>query len=486
MLTTLKNDLQHATPESQGVASSTILRWVEAVEAEIHEFHSFVLVRHGKIVAEGWWSPYGRSLPHMMFSLSKSFTSTAIGLAVSEGRLSIDDPVLSFFPGDTPAEVSPNLAAMRVRHLLSMSTGHDADTMDKLFEAGEKGWAKAFLALPVQYQPGTHFLYNTGASFMLSAIVQKVTGMKLVDYLTPRLFEPLGIENATWEESPEGINMGGFGLNIKTGDIARFGQLYLQKGLWNGTQLLPEAWVEQATLFQVSNGDNPTSDWAQGYGFQFWRCRHNAYRGDGAFGQYCVVMPDQDAVLALTSGVADMQQPLDLVWDILLPAMTTAPLPEDAAAQDALTTKLDSLTFATVEGQATSPTASRVLGRTYSIEANERQIEAITLTASGSGWDIRFKTAVGDEHFPCGYQTWAKGQTGLFNPRPEDTRTQAVVASGAWTADNTFSAIVRLNETPFFHQFVCHFDGDRLTLKTKINVWFAPPETMVFTGVTKP
>ena len=169
---------------------------------------------------------------------------------------------------------------------------------------------------------------------MLSAIVQKVTGMTVLDYLRPRLFEPLGIEHPTWETSPQGISAGGFGLSIRTEDIARFGQLYLQRGKWQGKQLVPAAWVEAATARQTSNGSNPQSDWDQGYGYQFWRCRHGAYRGDGAFGQFCVVLPEQDAVIAITSGVKDMQAVLNLVWDKLLPAMKPSSLPADDEAAE--------------------------------------------------------------------------------------------------------------------------------------------------------
>ena len=164
---------------------------------------------------------------------------------------------------------------------------------------------------------------------MLSAIVQKVTGETVFNYLRPRLFDPLGIENPTWDASPQGITFGGVGLNIRTEDIARFGQLYLQKGQWNGKQLLPASWVETATARQTSNGSDPTSDWDQGYGYQFWRCRHGFYRGDGAFGQYCIVMPDQDAVVAITSGTRNMPAIMNLVWDKLLPAMQPMPLPAE-------------------------------------------------------------------------------------------------------------------------------------------------------------
>src|SRR5262249_5596575 len=161
------------TPESQGIASAAILKFITAAENEIDELQSFMLLRHGAVVAEGWWSPYGPDLPHMLFSLSKSFTSSAIGLAVAEKRLSIDDRVLDFFPDDAPKSVSRNLAAMRVRHLLGMSTGHAVDTMAGLHKRRDGNWTKAFLAQPVKYKPGTHFFYNTGATYMLSAIIQK-------------------------------------------------------------------------------------------------------------------------------------------------------------------------------------------------------------------------------------------------------------------------------------------------------------------------
>src|SRR5207237_1000798 len=195
-----------------------------------------------------------------------------------------------------------NLKAMRIRDLLRMNTGHQTEPPRK---PGEP-WTRTFLSQPVPFKPGTHFLYNTSATYMLSAAVQKATGQTVLDYLKPRLFDPLGIEDPAWETSPQGISTGGFGLSVRTEDIANFGQLYLRKGKWHGKQLVPEAWVDAATAPQTSNGSNPKSDWDQGYGYQFWRCRHGAYRGDGAFGQFCIVLPEQDAVLAITSGLRDM------------------------------------------------------------------------------------------------------------------------------------------------------------------------------------
>jgi CubicO group peptidase (beta-lactamase class C family) len=331
--------LPRSTPEEQGVSSAAIRDFVETANRDVDTLHSFMLVRHGQIIAEGWWKPEAADKPHILHSLSKSFTSTAVGLAVAEGKLSIDDQVTKFFPDDLPAELSPKLKMMRVRDLLSMSTGHQEEPKF----TPDMPWVKSFLAHPVPHKPGSHFQYNSPATYMCSAIVQKVTGEKVVDYLQPRLFDPLGIEKPDWAESPQGVSVGGWGLKLRTEDIAKFGQLYLQKGKWGGKQLIPASWVEQAISKQVSNGSDPSKDWDQGYGFQFWRCRNGAFRGDGAHGQFCVVMPEQDAVVAITANCKDMQAELNIVWDKLLPAFQKAPLAANAEEQGKLKQTLANL-----------------------------------------------------------------------------------------------------------------------------------------------
>jgi CubicO group peptidase (beta-lactamase class C family) len=470
----MDNQLPRSTPEAQGIASSAILAFVEAVDSEIQELHSFMLVRHGQVVAEGWWSPYAPKYPHMLFSLSKSFTSSAIGLAVTEGRLSIDDPVVSFFPDDLPAGVTPKLAAMRVRHLLSMSTGHDEDTTDHLRRGLDGNWIKAFLECPVVYEPGTHFLYNSGATFMLSAIIQKLTGRKLLDYLRPRLLAPLGIEDATWEENRQGINTGGWGMNIKTEDIARFGQMYLQKGLWQGQRILPESWIDLATSRQIDNGSDPLNDWNQGYAFQFWRCQHNVYRGDGAFGQYCIVMPDQDAVLAITSGVSDMQAVLNQLWKHLLPAMGESPLPADTAAQAALMRKLSGLALLPPAGAKSSSTAAQVTGRTYAVEINNLPIASITLEFGASQGCITTRIANTDYPIAFEYGAWHQGTSKLFFGIPPVLTQTSILASGVWSANDTFTLTMRFYLTPYFQTITFHFEKDRLTIDLAVNVSFIP------------
>ena len=340
--------LPRSTPEAQGISSAGIREYIEAADKQVDTLHSFMLVRHGQVVAEAWWKPEAAETPHVLYSLSKSFTSTAVGLAVAEGKLSIDDPVLNFFPDDAPEQPSDKLKAMRVRDLLTMSTGHQSEP--KL--SAEPTWVKSFLAHPVEHKPGSHFLYNSAGTYLCSAIVQKVTGQTVLDYLQPRLFEPLGIEGAEWTASPQGISAGGWGLFLKTEDIAKFGQLFLQKGKWDEKQIVPEAWVAQATAKQVSNGSDPSKDWDQGYGFQFWRCRHGAFRGDGAFGQFCIVLPEQDAVVAITADTKDMQAELNLVWEKLLPAFQKDALPQNADEETKLKQTLANLAIR--EGHTTN------------------------------------------------------------------------------------------------------------------------------------
>lgn len=328
--------LPRSTPEAQGIASAAVRAFIEAADTQINTLHSFMLVRHGQVIAEAWWQPEAADRKHVMWSLSKSFTSTAVGLAVDEGKLSLEDPVLKFFKDEAPTEPSENLKAMRVRDLLSMSGGHDVEPK---FQLNEGPSVKDFLAHPVTHPPGTWFRYNTPGSYMLSAIVTKATGQTVLDYLTPRLFQPLGIESPDWGSTTEGYNLGGYGLFIRTEDIAKFGQLYLQKGQWNGKQLLSEKWVETATAKHVDNSQAPsgkTSDWQQGYGFQFWRCQHNAYRGDGRDGQICLVLPEHDTVIAITAQTGQMQTELDLVWDKLLPAFHPESLPANPAEHEKL------------------------------------------------------------------------------------------------------------------------------------------------------
>ncbi|MBP5668623.1 MAG: serine hydrolase, partial [Salinivirgaceae bacterium] len=276
---------------------------------------SVMIAQHGKVVYERWMNGGAADSAHVMHSVSKSFCATAVGMLVDDGKLKVTDKVISFFPDQLPDEVSDNLKAMTVRDLLTMNCGHETEPRTRGVDANDIDWVSAFLAHPVTKEPGTWYCYNSIGTYMLSAIVQKITGQKVVDFLTPRLFEPLHIDKPRWDESPQGINCGGWGLYIKTEDMLKFGQLFLQQGQWEGKQLLSREWVAEASKSQVPSvpaGTRPdevetkglTTDncaWLLGYGYQMWRCPDNAYRADGARGQYIIVMPDQDAVIAITA-----------------------------------------------------------------------------------------------------------------------------------------------------------------------------------------
>jgi CubicO group peptidase (beta-lactamase class C family) len=469
--------LPRSTPEAEGVSSEGILAFLDAIAKSAHELHSFMMLRHGKVVAEGWWSPYGPELRHMLYSLSKSFTSSAVGFAVAENKLRVSDRVVSFFPNDVPANAADRLANLRVSDLLTMSVGNEKEPTGTVVAV--ENWVRTFLAQPLKNTPGTTFLYNSAATYMCSAIVQQVTGEKVVDYLRPRLFEPLGIEGATWETCPRGINTGGWGLSLRTEDLAKFGQLYLQKGKWNERPLLSAQWVEEATTFKIQQPSPPKptrpkeqNDWLQGYGYQFWRCQHGAFRGDGAFGQYVIVLPEQDAVIAMTGESGNMQGELDLVWEHLLPALEEKALPADAAAAARLQTALGSLALKAPAGQRTSATAARVGGKTYTIQPGALHITSADFAFTDTTAVFTARTAETTHAVTCGIEQWHLGETAFPSvpPRiiaggtPPAGTPYKIAASGRWKDEKTFIMTWRYIETPHRDAVVCQFEGDSVKI----------------------
>ena len=469
--------LPRSTPEAEGISSAAILAFLEASAQSTNELHSFMMARHGSVISEGWWAPYSAELRHTMYSMSKSFTSTAVGFAVAEGKLRVNDRVVSYFPKDLPDQVSDNLAALRVKDLLTMSVGNEKEPTGTVIK--EENWVRTFLAQPITHTPGSTFLYNSVATYMCSAIVQHLVGEKIVDYLRPRLFEPLGIEGVSWETCPRGINTGGWGLGIQTEGLAKFGQLYLQKGQWHGRQLLPEAWVEEATTFKIQQPEpvKPTrpkeqNDWLQGYCYQFWRCQHHGFRGDGAFGQYTIVLPEQDVVIAMTSEGKDMQGQLDLVWEHLLPAMKDAPLPADPATQTRLNEKLSSLALAIPKGQRTSPTSDRISGKVFQVEANEFGVESAAFAFEKDACKVTLRAGAAAHAITCGIERWERGTTALPGTPPRlivggiapAGTAYPLVASGTWKDDNTFEMTWRFFETPHHLTITCKFDAETVQI----------------------
>lgn len=401
---------QHAaagiySPESQGVSSQGLIDFFEAAGKSGLEFHSIMINRNGNLLLEGWWEPFRKEYLHTLYSLSKSFTSTAVGMLSDEGKLAVTDKVISFFPDKLPSKVSENLAAMTVHDLLTMHSGHDSDTMGELRRGGDEDWVRTFLHLDVPKAPGSHFFYNTGASYMLSAIVQQISGENLMQFLKPRLFDPLGVTGADWEEDPRGINVGGYGLRIRTQDILNFGQLYLQEGEWNGKQLLSRRWIGEATKKQVNSQDND-SDWGQGYGYQFWRCKPGCYRGDGAFGQYCIVVPEKNAVIAITSETRDMGASMQLVWDHILPAMHDEPIKESQATLENLRKYSQELSLPVTRESATTGRQEALSGTTFAFDPNEAGAQSVTFAFENDVCNVTIVENAQPIAFKCGQGKW--------------------------------------------------------------------------------
>jgi CubicO group peptidase (beta-lactamase class C family) len=463
--------LPRSTPAAEGVDPAAVRRLVDRLD-RLENVHSVMMLRRGRVIAEGWWHPHTADRPHTMFSVSKSFTSTAVGLAVHEGLLTLDDKVVDLLPDDVPADPSAHLRAMRVRDLLTMTTGHSASTMDGINQTISlpgSGWARAILAQPVEHEPGTRFVYNTGATYLLSAILQRLTGQRLLDYLTPRLLAPLGITHAEWEQDPDGIDTGGFGLSITTEEMAAFGQLYLQGGVWEGAQLVPADWVAAATAGQVPNGPHDWPEWEQGYGYQFWQCRHGAYRADGAFGQYIVVWPEKDVVITMTSGLGDLQSVLDVVWDTLLPddVWTVRPDADPRAPGGADVSAPFELALRTLDGAASSPAEESLRGVTYDLEPNPRAVGAVTLGRDAHGRTELTLTIDGVDHVVAfGHGEWSPGTCSLLSAPA------AIATSAAWTDGSTLRGRVVFPGSPFEWSLELRFSGEDVAVTVDRNVSF--------------
>ena len=451
-------------PEAQGVEPRAILAFLDEVQAAGLELHSFMLARGGEVIAEGWWSPYRPDRPHMMHSLTKSVAVTGVALALQEGLFAIDDKVISFFPDELPAEVSDNLAAMTVRDLLTMRAGHDAEISGSVWRQIKTSWVAEFFKVPVPLKPGTKFVYSSAVSFMLSAIVTRVTGQTLRDYMEPRFFKPLGITGFSWDVGPGGINPGGNGLSWKTADALKLGMLYAQNGRWNGAQILSPEWVREASRPQVTEGE---------YGYQWWIGPNGAYYALGLFTQMSIVFPQHDAVLAVTSAIDGSEHLTQLVWKHFPEAFGAGSRPHDDAALAALTDRSSSLSVQPELSTGGSPTASRISGRHFRAAANADGIEDFSFTFDGDRCVFTMRDGRGEHTVDVGVGRWIEGRTSITGNKLHhqyQPDSMLVVAGGQWTAADTFEMTWQFAETAFRDTVVCRFVDDHMSFDRSVNV----------------
>ena len=358
-LTAQTNELPRSTAAAQGVEPRALARFIDSLMAVPRtHIHHLMVLRHGKVIAEAHPAPYRADDLHTLFSVSKTFTAIAVGMAVDENRLRVSDRVATFFPDKLPPQVTPELARLTVHDLLVM---HSGITPDGRIRNNSDDWVAAFLARDID--PQAPYQYDSMCTFVLAAIVQRVTGTTLLSYLQERLFTPLGITQVDWESSPDGINTGGWGLRLQAESQAKFAQFILNRGMWNGRQLVSEQWIDLMCAKHIDPKPvtTPPDDGNQGYGYQIWMCKMpGALRADGAFAQYIVMVPRLDLAVVINSVSYRLNGWLELghIWDILAPAVHDTPLaasPREQALVEQAIARGEKNEITPARGKAKSP-----------------------------------------------------------------------------------------------------------------------------------
>ena len=394
------NELPRSTPEEQGVPSKALVALFDSLHAlPLTDMHAVVVMRHGKVIGEMYPKPYAPEYRHTMYSCSKTFVGIAVGLAIEDNRLRLDDRVAAIFPELLPDSVSKDLADMTVRHLLTMASGVKPDWN---MRSRGKEWIRTFLSKPVE-APGTKYAYDSMVSYMLAAVVQKVTGKKLTEYLQERVFTPMNVTEWAWEESPEGVNTGGWGVHIQPESLAKFGQLILNEGRWEGKQLVSAEWIREMCKKHRETG-------REVYGYHIWHCggHDGAVRADGALGQYVISVLDKDMVVVMTEAtLGNGRDQRRLIWDVLLPYIQDEPLPTNKKDYQKLLKKQDGYKLAEVKGKASSAFASNWENKTIELGKNtfgwkslklnfgKKQVTMTVTETSGKSYEL-----------PFGFQQW--------------------------------------------------------------------------------
>ncbi|WP_187279823.1 serine hydrolase domain-containing protein [Quadrisphaera setariae] len=414
--------LPRTSPAAVGVPAGAVLVLLDRLAELGVECHSLMVVRRGQVVAEGWWAPYTPERPHLLYSLTKSFTSTAVGLAVQDGLLALDDRVVDLLPERVPSDVAPQAQLLTVRHLLTMTAGHATDSLEDAWALAPTDLTRGFLSVPFSDEPGSRHVYDNATTYVLARIVERVTGRTVDDLLRERLFGPMGVEHAEWDRLGSGDVFGFHGLHLTTEAVAAFGELLLREGRWKGEQLVAAEWVRAATTAHVTTEqsvDEPLAvDDGCGYGYQFWMSR-DGFRGYGAYEQLCMVHPEHDLVVVLTAGDGPHGAAPGAVHDCLLPRLDGPAGPGDADDEVALRTRTARLTFPFVEGAGPAgEVVSAVVDASPEVSALPRETP-VALIATGDGWRVQLGRSIS---LLVGHGTW----------RESSPRGRPVVAAGAW------------------------------------------------------
>ncbi len=372
--------LPTTSPESIGIPSEAVSRFLQKLHEADLCMHSVLMLRHGKLAVEAYWKPFDQASMHRMYSTSKSFVSIAIGILIGEGKLRLDDRAASFFPEKVPADLHPWILQTTIRDLLMMATPHDVNT----YGENDPDWVDTFFRTPPSHLPGKIFSYNTSATVMLLVIVRQITGVEFLEYLRPRLLEPIGISEDIWcIETPCGHEWGGSGVICTSRDLMKFALVCLNRGRFGDTQLIPEDYITAATSRQIDNNvENSDVESQFGYGYQFWCTRHNGFACRGMGSQFAICLPEQDFILVTTADTqavsTDAAQIYRLLWSEIYPHLVKGDvLPENPDGQEMLQRQIDGLSLLTVQGESTTPLMNDINGKTFIMSENKMGISSM-------------------------------------------------------------------------------------------------------------
>ena len=412
--------MHYATPESKGISSESILAFVKVLEENHLNTHSLIVARGDSIVFEKYWAPFHADYLHRMYSVSKSFVSLAIGFLEQDGLIDLDDPIIKYFPKELENQTDENMRNQTIRHMLMMSTAKlgrnwfDARTDDRV--------AHYFSNDRTESRPsGTIFQYDSSGSFVLGALVERITGKPFMEYLREKMFRKIGVsDEARCLTCPGGHSWGDSGILCTTRDLWKVARFTLNRGKWNGEQLLNEEYLRKATSFQIFNNhtDGALANY-HGYGYQFWMTQNSAYCFCGMGCQYAICCPDSDIILVINSDNQGRDdQGKDIIFrnffQLIEKNAQSAPLPENKAAHERLLNETKDLILAVARGKFTSETAEKINGVTYDIAPNPMGLTRMQLNFTGDKGVLKYTNAQGDKElfFGLGHNE--------FCPFPED------------------------------------------------------------------
>jgi len=459
-------DLSFSTPESVGIPSEAIAKFICKLQEQQLCMHSVLVFRRSQLVSEGYAAPWHVSRKHRMYSISKSFTALGIGLLLDEGKISLDDPIVKFYPEYAPGPVHPFISEATIRDMLTMRDPHDQTL------SGLADW----FSTPPTHPPGTVFMYNTTCTNLLCGIIEKLSGVTLMEYLYPRLLEPIGFTpDCICIKGHWGYSWSGSGIICTPRDLARVAMVCMNGGRWGDKQLISEAYIKEATGRQTDNSltSRDAERWA-GYGYQIWRTRNNGFAFWGMGSQFAICLPDQDLLLVCTADTQGIDTAESTIiktfWDTIFASLSDEALSENVAELAKLKELNSNMALTVQPGEHTMPIAHTVSGKTYNLFANASGWSDVRFEFEANGGRMIYTNKRGTKKIPFGFGK----QAGFNFPEthfPGNTfdvpggKEYEAWASAGWVDHRTLSILCHLTDDHCGNlRLNAVFDGDRVTI----------------------